>query len=337
MKISDLGEFGLIRRIASRFNRDLPEGLTGIGDDCAVIPWTKSDCLLVTTDLLIEGTHFIASRIRPKDLGVKALAVNLSDIAAMGGQPLWAFLSLGLPEDTEVRWLDAFFKGLQACAAEYETRLLGGDTTRSSKGLVIDIAVIGRAARRHVKFRSTAKAGDVIAVTGCLGGSLGGLRLLQENSLAGRDARFLIQRHVRPRPHIEEGRWLSRRRGVRAMMDVSDGINSDLRRIMHASRCGADIDLDRLPVSPALKRTATAYGWDLFSTAASGGEDYCLLFTADAASWPSLASAFKKQFGRDLSPIGKITPASSGLRYFLNGKPSRLSEVGFEHFPTSRR
>lgn len=336
MKISDLGEFGLIRRIASRFNRDLPEGLTGIGDDCAVIPWTKRDCLLVTTDLLIEDTHFIVSGIRPEDLGAKALAVNLSDIAAMGGRPLWAFLSLGLPEDTDVRWLDAFFKGLRKCARDHETQLLGGDTTRSKKGLVIDIAVIGSAEKRHIKFRSTAKAGDIIAVTGYLGDSLGGLRLIQENSSDGRDARFLIRRHVRPRPHIEEGQWLARRLGVRAMMDVSDGIHSDIRRIMEASRCGAAIDLDKLPVSPALRRVAAERGWDPAHTAAVGGEDYSLLFTADPQFWPRLASSFKKRLGRDLSPIGKITPGSSGLHYFLNGNPTQSPKPAFEHFPTPR-
>jgi len=334
MKLSDLGEFGLIARFAPRFLRDLPPGVTGIGDDCAILPLAGERRLLVTTDMLVEGTHFLRAATPPRDLGHKSLAVNLSDIAAMGGRPTAAFLSLGLPGDIALPWLDAFFAGLRALARRERVALLGGDTTRTSGPLVINLAVLGEARAGRIKLRSGARPGDAIFVTGDLGDSGAGLRVLLGGRARARDEAALVRRHNRPRAHLAEGAWLARRPGVTAMMDVSDGIDSDLRRIMERSGCGAAVDLDALPLSGALRRTARRWGWEAREIAAAGGEDYCLLATAAREAAPAMARAFARAFGRPLARIGTVTRSRDGLRYFSGGKRAEIARRGFDHFKT---
>jgi len=332
VKLSEIGEFGLIARFSPAFLKRLPEGVVGIGDDCAVLPWRRGERLLVTTDMLVEDSHFLRKEIAPRDLGDKSLAVNLSDIAAMGGRPRWAFLSLGIPAGVEVEWIDEFFRGLARAARPAAVRLVGGDTTKSPDRLVVNIAVVGTVRAGRVKTRSGARMGDVIAVTGNLGDSGGGLRVLLERRRRGRDENFLVRAHHRPRPHLDEGAWLAARPGVTAMMDVSDGIDSDLHRIMERSRCGVAVELERLPLSKPLRRCAAKYGWDLYEVAASGGEDYCLLAAIDPKSFASVAAGFKRRFGRPLAAVGGITPARRGLSYRLSGVPVRLGRGGFDHF-----
>ncbi len=332
MKLSDIGEFGLIARFAPRFLERLPAGTLGIGDDCAVLPWTKDRRLLVTTDMLVEDVHFLRASIRARDLGYKSLAVNLSDIAAMGGRPTAAFLSLGIPDGIEIKWLDAFFRGIQDLAAAEHVPLLGGDTTKSPGPLVINIAVLGAARPGRIKLRSGARLGDALFVTGSLGDSAAGLRVILEKRLRGRDEAALVRGHNRPRPHLPEGAWLARRSAVTAMMDVSDGIDSDLRRIMERSDCGAAVNLDALPLSAPLRRTARRHGWDARELAASGGEDYCLLAAVRRDAAAATAAAFERAFGRALVRIGTVTAAGDGLKYFSGGRPAALRRRGFDHF-----
>ncbi len=331
-RLSDIGEFGLIGRIAARFSGKLPAGTIGIGDDCAVLPWRAGFRLLVTTDLLVEDIHFLKARIPARDLGYKSLAVNLSDIAAMGGRPIAAFLSLGLPSDIPIAWLDAFFAGLRSLSRAAGVPLLGGDTTGTPGPVVVNLAVLGTAPPSRIKLRSGARRGDVVCVTGKLGDSGGGLRVLLEERPLGRDEAALVRKHHRPRPHLAEGEWLGRRAAVTAMMDVSDGIASDIRRIMERSGCGAEIDLDRLPASAALRRSAVRYGWNLAEIEAAGGEDYCLLATVRPGDFARLAADFRRAFRRPLSAIGRIAPASAGLTWTRSGRPSRLAGRGFDHF-----
>jgi thiamine-monophosphate kinase len=330
--LAGLGEFGFIARMARPFLKSLPAGLKGIGDDCAVLPWTKRERLLVTTDMLIEDRHFIRKRITAVDLGYKSLAVNLSDIAAMGGRPRWALLSIGIPTGIELDWLDGFFKGWREAAKPSGVRLVGGDTTKSPDGIVINVVVIGMVRAGREKLRSAALLGDIIAVTGILGDSRAGLCILLGGDARDRDESRLIRMHHRPRPHLEEGEWLASRPGVRAMMDVSDGIDSDLRRILERSNVGADVDLEKLPVSPALIRVACRRHFDPIETAAAGGEDYCLLLTVERRTFDKVSAAFERRFGRPLSAIGTICPRGHGLRYFLNSRPVRFKSRGFDHF-----
>lgn len=335
LRIEDLGEFGFIARFSRDFLKRLPAGVTGIGDDCAVIPWKGRKKLLVTTDLLIDGVHFLKERISARDLGYKSLAVNLSDIAAMGGSPRWAFLSIAIPAETEVSWLDEFFRGWRQLAARTGVQLLGGDTTKSRAGLVINVAVMGEADETHLKYRSSARPGDIVAVTDNLGDSEGGLRLIlrgEEKSRTKPEEKYLISRHYRPRPHLEEGRFLAGQPEVRAMMDVSDGIDSDLRRIMERSGCGVMVFLEQLPISLALKKCAGRFNWNLDEVAAAGGEDYCLLLTVAPEKFTGLAEKFFRRFGRPLPAIGQITDEKGQLRYFRNGHQVELKKSGYDHF-----
>lgn len=330
MSLHHLGEFGLITRWKQQLQQDLPPGLEGIGDDCAIILSQDAHSLLVTTDLLIENTHFIRTKISAKDLGYKSLAVNLSDIAAMGGQPLYAFLSLGLPEDTAVEWTDQFFAGFKSLADQTHVLLLGGDTTRSSL-LVINVLLVGNSATAHIKRRSAARPNDLICCTGYLGDSGGGLQVLLQDLPLDADAQALLQAHYRPRPHLEEGAWLAKQPGVHAMMDVSDGIDSDIQRIMEASHCGAHINVESLPISSALHHMSQERGWSAEEMALTAGEDYCLLLTVEPNHYPALQNAYQQHFQRPLFAIGTILD-SNLLSYTFNSQLFKPNHQGFNHF-----
>jgi len=332
MKLSDIGEFGLINRFSPEFVRNLPDNILGIGDDCAVLPQNDQESLLVTTDMLIEDSHFLIDKISPEDLGYKSLAVNLSDIAAMGGAPQSAFLSLGIPKNITVEWLDRFFSGLHQLATETSTHLLGGDTTKSQKHLVINLVVLGKIKNESIKYRSSALPGDIICLTGDIGNSGGGLKILLENKDRDKNSDFLIKEHNRPQPHLTEGSWLSNHSAIHAMIDVSDGIDSDLRRIMEKSECGVNIDLESLPLSSHLITVCDLYDWNAYEIAATGGEDYCLLCTISKDDFKSISGEFHRHFKRPLHRIGEIIPDSSSLNYYLDEKKQKLTGHGFDHF-----
>ena len=332
--LRELGEFGWIERMALRLPPPPAETL-GIGDDCAALPWTDERLLLVTTDMLVEDRHFLRAGTSPEDLGHKALAVGLSDIAAMGGAPLAAFLSIGVPPSLEVDWLDRFFGGIRELSEATACPLLGGDTTKSDDGIVIDFTVLGSVERRGIKCRSNARPDDVVAVTGTLGDSGVGLRLLLEGQpLTDDDRQRLAKIHCRPAPHLAEGQWLSAREEVHAMMDVSDGIDSDLRHIMKRSGVGAVVDLEALPISEAARRVCADFGWVPEEFAVSGGEDYCLLCTVNPETFPAVADAFEATFGRALSPIGTIC-GGTDLVVRRGGQDVTMARHGFDHFKSS--
>ncbi len=332
MKLSDIGEFGFIDQVAAPFFKHLGNNIVGIGDDCAISPLSETESQIVTTDLLIEGTHFLFDKITAFELGQKSLAVNLSDIAAMGGIPQSAYISLGIPQRVNVEWLKEFYEGLSFLAKESKCPILGGDTTKSQHDLVINIAVIGKVENKHLKTRSTAKPGDMICVTAPLGESACGLNFVLKNLPAVTpEARAMFRAHNLPRPHLPEGRFLGGQEGVRAMIDVSDGIDSDIKRIMERSSVGAKINLDKLPISDAMNSVCGDYGWNALNLAASGGEDYCLLCTIKAENYDKISADYWKKFKNDLFPIGKITESNT-LEYTLNDKPVTLNRHGFDHF-----
>ena len=314
MRLSDLGEFGLIGRIRERF--PAPEGVTGIGDDCAVIPQRSGRDTLVSTDLLVEGAHFLRDRVSPYQLGWKSAAVNLSDIAAMGGQPTSTFLSLALPADLETGWMEEFLRGYAEVSTRFDAALLGGDTTASPDRICLNVAVLGECPSGTARMRSMACEGDRICVTGTLGDSAAGLKAILEGMEPDADIQTLIERHYLPLPRVAEGLRLADTPGVHAMMDISDGIGSDLRHILDASGVGAVIDVPSLPISPALQRVCAHQGWDAAALAIGGGEDYELLFTCTPEAERSMDVAH--------TVIGRIK-AQGGLRG-LEG----LS--GFDHF-----
>lgn len=342
--MSSRGEFGFIDFIKEHFKA--PDGVTGIGDDCAVLPiwpirsypawqWRKmenmpgvtfptdSGELLVSTDLLMEGVHFLREESSPEDIGWKAAAVNLSDIAAMGGSPVATFLSIALPKDVQGEWAERFIKGYAEISDLFDVPLLGGDTTSSLRDLAINVCVLGRCPSGKAIKRSGARPGDVIYVTGPLGDSAAGLQAILNNLERTEDVAALIHRHKRPIPRLRAGTDLIDTGVVGAMMDISDGIASDLRHILKASGVGAEVDLARLPISEELASTCKKYGWDAFELAAGGGEDFELLFTAPA----EIAS----MVDFPIYPIGKIVEGSE-LQWMKDGVRSDFDATGYKHF-----
>ena len=316
-KLSDLGEFGLIGRIRDLF--PAPEGVTGIGDDCAVLPQRSGRDTLVSTDMLVEGTHFLRADIPPYRLGWKSAAVNVSDIAGMGGRPTATFLSVALPADLDADWMGEFLRGYADLSGRFGAALLGGDTTASPDRICINVAVLGECPSGAARLRSAALPGDCICVTGTLGDSAAGLKAILDGVERDADVQTLIDRHYLPLPRVEEGLQLAATPGVHAMMDISDGIGSDLGHILEASGCGARIDVAALPLSPALRRVCARLGWDAAALAIGGGEDYELLFTCTPEAEKALAVPH--------TVIGTIT-AGTSLEWLGTGR----SFHGFDHF-----
>ena len=313
-------EFGLIGRLAD-WCRTLPaNGFEGIGDDCAVLPVGGDEALVFTADLLIEDVHFLRRAASPEELARKALHVNLSDVAAMGAHPVATLLSLALPADT-VRsdWAERVARGYAEASAEAGVNLIGGDTTASPSGVSINVTAIGRAPFACLKRRDAARPGDVVLAAGELGASAAGLRDL----LAGRYDTPLACLHKRPEAQVAEGEWLGRRGEVHAMMDLSDGLASDLVHILERSGVGAEIDVERVPV---------AAGADL-EAALCGGEDYKLLLTACGEGAETLRRDFEAHFRRPLYPVGRIVASADPLvRWLRCGRPFAADWHGFRHY-----
>lgn len=332
MKLKDIGEFGFIERFKPLFGHLTSEGQLGIGDDCAIIPGDEKEDWLITTDMLMEDVHFLREAISPEELGHKSLAVNLSDIAAMGGHPVGSFLSIAIPQDMDVEYLDAFMNGYHKLSEKYHTPLLGGDTTKSMKHLAINVCVIGKCEKGKAKKRSMAQTGDLICVTGYLGDSAGGLKLLLDKIVVSGKNSSLIHCHHLPEPRLAEGQYLANLEGVHAMMDVSDGIASDLKHILKASAKAAIIHVENIPISPTLKETAWFQKWDALSLATSGGEDYELLIAVDRLQASEIRDKFGQAFGKELYIIGEITNGTVEIVWKNGEAPININLKGFDHF-----
>lgn len=332
MKLKEIGEFGFIDRIAPLGEVRVGGVVKGIGDDCAVLALDDSNYLLVTTDLLVEKVHFLMEWAPAEIIGAKALAVNLSDIAACGGYPRDAFISLAVPDRIEVEWLDGLYRGLRALAEEYDVNLLGGDTTGSKHDLVINVAVTGVTPHNEVLYRHTASPGDVIALTGPVGESAAGLEiLLQGGDLPQQVKDFLIEAHLEPRPHVEQGRLLASSGACTAAIDVSDGLSSDLGHICRESGVRAIIYENQIPVSEELLIASERFRKAPMDIILSGGEDYCLL----VALKPDQVEHVRKRAADeswDLVPIGVIEQGS-GMEIVRNdGARVSLEPKGWDHF-----
>ncbi len=327
-------ETDIIASFHRAFNHPAPGLLKGIGDDCAVFR-SGGRNWLVTTDALVEEVHFRLETNPPYCLGKKSLAVNLSDIAAMGGIPRFAFLNLGLPRPVPRGFLSPFIKGLKEEAEKFSVALAGGDTHQSPQGISIGLTVIGEASG-NIAYRSGAKVGDRLYVSGYLGQSAAGFRLLtkfqrQPAPLRPRHLRELLKAHQDPEPQVALGYFLVRRKFVGAMIDLSDGLASDLRHICRASGVGALLDADQIPLSPALRSAAVPLATPPLQMALAGGEDYQLLFSVPKNLATKMETRVLKQFKRPVYPIGEII---SGQKIFIKfSKRVRiLKETGFDHF-----
>ena len=310
--------------------------VVGIGDDCAVLEPAPGARLVATTDLLIEDVHFRRRYAEAADIGWKALAVNISDIAAMGGRPRWALVALACPGGTTPEEIDAFYEGALAVARDHGTAVVGGDTSSSPHGWFVNVTLLGETTRAVL--RATARPGDVIAVTGTLGRSAAGLAILERDA-APRDVdpdtlAEMTAAHLRPRPRVTEGRWLGAADGVTAMMDLSDGLATDLGRLCRESDAGATVRLDPLPIAGGTTRVAAALGRDALAWATGGGEDYELLVTCAADAFPRIAAGLAQATGTALTSIGAIE-RSAGVR-FVDARGHTVEVArGFEHFVTS--
>ena len=332
-----LGEDDLVRLVRDAAAADRDGVVVGIGDDCAVLDATPGTRLIATTDLLIEDVHFRRSYATPADVGWKALAVNLSDIASMGCRSRWALIALACPAATTTEEVKAFYRGLLALAHEHGVAVVGGDTSSSPRGWLVNVTLLGEGKRAVL--RSTARPGDVVAVTGTLGRSAAGLAVLEQpESPQALDADTLADvtsAHLRPRPRVAEGRWLGTVSGVTAMMDLSDGLATDLRRLCGESGVGAIVRLDAVPVSPATTRAASALGRDALAWAASGGEDYELLVVSAPEAFTAVAAGLAQATGTPLTAVGTIGEGH-GVR-FVDGDGREVAVArGFEHFVAGR-
>ncbi len=348
------GEFDFINRLRRHELRRLnarntdsppvtrhPSLIHGIGDDAAVIRQRSGFDAVVTADLLVEGVDFDLERFRtsPRDLGHKALAVSLSDIAAMGARPSMCLLSVGVPR---ARWesdfLEQLYEGVFALAARHGVSVIGGDISRTPRHVVIDSVVLGETRRGRAVLRSGARPGDQIFVTGSLGGAAAGLRLLREGAdpkgadRRSRARRQLSRRQTRPTPRVEWGRLLGELRLATALIDLSDGLSSDLSHLCAESGVGASVEAALLPLDPSV-RAAGFDDEDALCLALDGGEDFELLFTVrprDVAKLPDEVEGVR------VTRVGEVTAGRGRLELTRDGRALPLRPGGFEHFKRRR-
>lgn len=329
-----MNELELIEHVRRLADGGTADGLImGIGDDCAVVEKGGGMVWLLTMDTLIESVHFRRDWHPPELLGRKAVAVNVSDIAAMGGRPLFALLSLGLPADFDPAWAKRFMQGLTAACREQGCLLIGGDTVRSPERVALTVTLIGEMRKEQVLRRDTAQPGDTIFVSGPLGWSAAGLALLQAGkTLADAEWRQLILAHLNPQPRVELGRFLAASGLVHAMMDMSDGLATDLAQICTASKVGAAVEAELLPGGGELAAAAELLNADPLRWMLSGGEDYELLFTTASENSEELRRQAAEQ-GWTIYPAGRII-AGQGLRLVRScGRiEEHISFQGFDHF-----
>jgi thiamine-monophosphate kinase len=335
MQVREIGEFGLIERISAMFP-ERPAGVVeGIGDDVAVLDASGPEYLLATSDIQVEGVHFTREAITPYQLGRRVVAINVSDVAAMGGKPRWALVSLVMPGSTEVEYVEELYRGMREQAEPAGASIVGGNLSRISSIIIVDFTLLGVVAPELLTLRSTARAGDAVLITGSPGESRAGLELIRRPGLvlSSSNRERLIERHLCPQPRLVEGQLLARSGQVTSMIDVSDGVIGDLFHICKSSGKGAEIDAASLPVSPAVSEAARAAGADWLDWVLSGGEDYELLFTSTPGAVPLLKRMLLDETGTSCVQIGRITAGAGDILVRLdNGRLIYPSVTGWDHF-----
>jgi thiamine-monophosphate kinase len=327
--LQEIGEFGLIGRIRKWMAASDPALIQGIGDDVAVIE-VGGKALLVTTDILIEDIHFKSSWIDPYRLGKKALTVNLSDIAAVGGTPKYFLISIGLPKNLSLSFISSFYRGLKEGAKRFQVELIGGDTSLSQK-IVINICLLGEGRKGSLLFRSGARVGDDLFVSGTLGDAALALKILQKRGLKG-GPKGLIEKHLSPLPRIRLGQSIAQHRWANSMIDVSDGLLIDTKHLLEESKVGARIWENQIPLSRLYRKWVRFFSKDPYPIALSGGEDYELLFTASPGMRKRISN-LGLSLQIPLTRIGEILPQKKGFRIIRkDGKEYSPSRLGFEHF-----
>lgn len=337
-KISDIGEFGLIDRIKETTGR-VPKNsrvLLGIGDDAALFKLSPGKICAATTDTMVEGVHFDLSYTSFFDLGYKAMAANLSDIAAMGGTPLLALVTLALPGKVGIRDIDRLYAGMQALARKHGAVIAGGDIVKS-RDLSVSLTLLGECDPKNLGLRSGARLGDAVLVTGDLGGSQAGLDLLKSTLrlCSGQEIKNnkseLVRKHLRPEPRVAEAKLLVSRFKLHGMIDISDGLASELHHLSKASKAGIVIDQGALPVTEQAIVIGKMLGRDPQRYCLYGGEEYELLFTLPPREAIKARALIQKQ-GTACTIIGQVVKGGQVSIIAQNGKREKLTNQGYTHF-----
>ena len=333
-KVGDIGEFELIKLLTDDLSYN-PQTIVGVGDDCSVYEIAKKRYLLSTCDMLIEDVHFSRKTASAFLIGCKAVACSLSDIAAMGGRPLFMMISLGLPETMAEEFVQDLYIGIRSMCREHKVMLVGGDTVRSPDKMVIDVSMIGECPSGKFVLRSGAKPGDALVVTGYLGESAAGLDLLTGKRAEPDTERRsrLIEAHVAPEPRCPQGAYLAEEFEIHAMIDISDGFSGDLMHICEGSKLGARVWADKIPVSDTLKEFCSGARVDPLDYAVNGGEDYELLFALAPPELKRLMRQWPKEFDIPLFHIGEMDKEIQGVHLLSeDGAERALDGRSFEHF-----
>jgi thiamine-monophosphate kinase len=335
--IATVGEFGLIHRIEKVLREEgvLAEGVSvGLGDDAASFVPHPGYELLVTCDALVEGRHYLLDRISAQDLGRRAMAVNVSDIGAMGGRPLYALVSLGLKAETLVSHVIDMYRGFIFELSPYDAAVIGGNITKTDHAAFIDITLIGEARPDKILRRSTAKPGDAILVTGFPGQAVAGVRLLLSEGGAGiTDADPLVAAYNRPVPRAKEGFEIAQRGCATAMIDTSDGFLGDLGHICEESRVGVELYRDKLPISDDLLRGAELLGVSPYELFLGDSDDYELIVTCAPEKTADVMEAVAAVGDTRAVEVGRIVEAARGMRLILpDGGEQQITPAGWDHF-----
>lgn len=329
MQLSRIGEFSIIERIRKIIGKESDQVVTGIGDDAAVIKINPGFLCLITTDALIEGVHFDLSYTPFHTLGWKAMAVNISDIAAMGGIPKTAVICLALTNGMKTEDLDALYQGINECGEEYNCTTVGGDIVKSNSGIFLSITITGEVEEDCLVLRSGAKKGDLICVTGQLGSSLVGLKALSSTENIGN---FLKSknRFLKPEPRLREARLLASKIGINSMIDISDGLASEIHHICRNSDTGCRIYKEKIPVTEEMRLYSQIKGTDPVMEAVGSGEEYELLFTISKENYKKLEKfiPFKNCM---ISVIGEISEKKNEINLISGNKISPLKPKGWDH------
>jgi len=318
----------------------------GIGDDAAVWKVSSHHLSLLTTDMLVDGVHFRLAATSPQALGRKALAENLSDIAAMGGWPTVAVIALGLTDQVDETWVRGLYAGIASLATEARCAIAGGDIVRAP-AVTLGVTVVGEVRRTQLRTRAGARPGDIAAVTGPLGRAAAGLRLLDNPGMQSRAlerghvalersssqdySTLLRAAYLEPIARLREGRYLASRRAVRAMMDISDGLSTDATRMARASGVDVVLDAAALAPDPALAAAAAALGADAMDLVLNGGDDYELLAAVEPRVFKHIAAGFAKRFGRPLLAVGRFEKGSGRAWVERLGKREAVAPSGYNH------
>ena len=325
MKINEIGEFGLIDILKQNTINNKDNIIKGIGDDAAVISVENNLLQLATTDMLVEGIHFNREFITAWQLGYKAIAVNFSDIAAMGGTPTNILISLAIPSDIDVDFMVQLYDGMKYLTKKFKANIIGGDTVASLQGLVINVTVLGTVPLPLVKYRSGAKNGDLVVVTGDLGSSAAGLEILL-NKYEQEQYEILVKKHLMPFPQLNYGEIIANY--ANSMNDISDGLASEANEISTASEVGIMLRENKMPVLKETKEVAKVFQKDVLDYVLFGGEDYQLVFTITPEKLTKLQGELN-----DLTIVGEVCSSFNGVKLERNdGTIIDIKSKGYNHF-----